>query len=184
MCTNRVPITGTERDNLSEEERCHIHCEHTLITLPPSLRPALHHSAPPPSTSHTLHHLLPKTPSPTIPFSPQVCVCDRLPAPTKHTFSHVLLPPTPSKEALIRQWPHTSSVLLQFCFFFDTQALTPALVELLPPTHTWKSLQLTTTQVDLWGGDVSVNSLKWLQWLHFPSNLQLHLGLSEWLGAV
>lgn len=30
-----------------EEERCHLHCEHTLITPPPSPHPALHHSSPP-----------------------------------------------------------------------------------------------------------------------------------------
>jgi len=56
---NRIPLEA-ERDNLSEEERCHLHCEHTLITpslplshtqsltLPPSfssfLIPSLHHT--------------------------------------------------------------------------------------------------------------------------------------------
>lgn len=42
---NRIPLEA-ERDNLSEEERCHLHCEHTLITRP-SLSRVLNHSLSP-----------------------------------------------------------------------------------------------------------------------------------------
>lgn len=42
----KVLHTGPERHNLSEEERCHLHCEHTLITAP--LRPlSIQHSITP-----------------------------------------------------------------------------------------------------------------------------------------
>lgn len=52
---NRIPLEA-ERDNLSEEERCHLHCEHTLIT--PSL--PLSHTQ---SLSLLSHHSLYAPPS-------------------------------------------------------------------------------------------------------------------------
>ena len=49
VCRNgggRFLHTGPERNNLSGEERCHLHCEHTLITAP--LRPlSIQHSITP-----------------------------------------------------------------------------------------------------------------------------------------
>lgn len=77
---NGVPITGKERDNLSEEERCHLHCEHTLIT--PALPPSLQHSITAlPLLRHLTHSItqlpsppLSHPPQPSFFFNPLVCV--------------------------------------------------------------------------------------------------------------
>ncbi len=55
---NRIPLEA-ERDNLSEEERCHLHCEHTLIT-PSLLLSCTQSLSLPPSLSH--HSITRSTP--------------------------------------------------------------------------------------------------------------------------
>ena len=82
--SNRIPLDG-ERDNLSEEERCHLHCEHTLIT--PSL-PASSTPSPTPSLPPSLPVSLPRSLRHSITLSPLLRVCAG-PSLTSRTHTHL-----------------------------------------------------------------------------------------------
>lgn len=108
--SNGVPITGRERQSVWGGEVSLTLWAHTHHP-PPSLHPALHHSAPPPLLPHTLHHLVPDLPAHTYLFSlPGVrATGHRLWQTTTHTH------PSPSYTLTVRtQRPHCSSTFLLF----------------------------------------------------------------------
>lgn len=145
--SNGVPITGRERQSVWGGEVSLTLWAHTHHP-PPSLHPALHHSAPPPLLPHTLHHLVPDLPAHTYLFSlPGVrATGHRLWQTTTHTH------PSPSYTLTVRtQRPHCSSTFLLFDII-KKKILTHVF------TSTCKTLVHIHTHVmleDLWGSTCS-----------------------------